>query len=67
MRRATVTIYLVHSSSAAPEPGLQFEIEAKSDDGLRAAAVEALRQRGLRLRALSFGPTGLIAYAEAIA
>ncbi len=65
MKRATVTIYLVHGATQAPEPGLKLEVEASSDDGLREAATEALRQRGLTVRSLSFCPSGLLAYAEA--
>jgi hypothetical protein len=64
MKRATVTIFLVHGATQAPEPAFKLEVEAPSDDGLRDAATEALRQRGLSVRALSFGPAGLLAYAE---
>ena len=65
MRRSIVTVFLLRGAGQAPEPGPKLEVAAASDDGLRDAAREALRQRGLTVRALSFGPTGLVAYAEA--
>jgi hypothetical protein len=65
MRRSIVTVFLVRGASQAPEPGPKLEVSASSDDALRDAAREALRERGLVVRALSFGPTGLVAYAEA--
>jgi len=34
-------------------------------DGLREAATAALEARGMKVRAISFGPKGLVAYAEA--
>ena len=48
-----------------PEPGPDVELEAASEDGLLAAAHEAIAKRGQRARAVSFTPTGLVAYAEA--
>ena len=53
------------SPLAPPEPGPDVELEAASDDALLAAAHEAIAKRGLRARAVSFTPTGLVAYAEA--
>jgi hypothetical protein len=53
------------STGAPPEPGPDVELEAASDDALLAAAHEAIANRGLRARAVSFTPTGLVAYAEA--
>lgn len=65
MKRAVVTVFLVHGATQAPEPGVKLEVAASTDDGLREAAIEALRARGLAVRALSTGPSGLIAYARA--
>ena len=50
---------------AGPGPGPEVELGAASDDALLAAAHEAIAKRGLRARAVSFTPTGLVAYAEA--
>jgi hypothetical protein len=52
-------------AGAPPEPGPDVELEAPTEDGLLAAAYEALAKRGQRVRAVSFTPTGLVAYAEA--
>ena len=65
MRRSIVTVFLLRGLGQAPEPGPKLEVTAPSDDALREAARESLRERGLAVRALSFGPTGLVAYAEA--
>ena len=65
MARSSVTVFLLRSSGQAPEPGPKLDVSAPTDDGLRAAAHDALVQRGLVVRAVSFGPMGLIAYAEA--
>ena len=47
-----------------PTPGPELEVEAPSDDALYGEAAVALAVRGLRPRAVSFTPTGLVAYAE---
>ena len=65
MGRSSVTVFLLRSSGQAPEPGPKLEVSATTDDGLREAAHKALVERGLVVRAVSFGPTGLVAYAEA--
>lgn len=64
MARSSVTVFLLRSSGQAPEPGPKLEISAPTDDGLREAAQDALVERGFVVRAVSFGPTGLVAYAE---
>jgi len=62
--KATVALFVLEHGVAAPEPATPFEVEGERDDDLRAAAAEVLRARGLRVRAVSFGPRGLTAYAE---
>jgi len=47
-----------------PLPAQSRTLEALSPDGLRDAAHEALTADGLRVRSLSFGPGGLVAYVE---
>ena len=47
-----------------PEPARQMVVEARTTDGLREAARAKLAAEGLHVRALSFGPKGLIAYVE---
>jgi len=48
----------------SPLPARQRTIEAASLDGLREAAHAALTADGFRIRSLSFGPEGLVAYVE---
>ncbi len=64
MRRTVVSVFVVRTPALAPEPGPQLSVEAAREDDLLEAAEVALRERGLKVRALSFGPTGLVAYAE---
>jgi len=47
-----------------PRPPAELTVEAASLDGARAAARTRLEADGFRVRSLSFGPTGLIAYVE---
>jgi hypothetical protein len=66
--RRTLTTFVIPAgkpAGAPPEPGPQVELEAPTEDGLLAAAHSAIAERGLRLRSMSFTPTGLVAYAEA--
>jgi hypothetical protein len=66
MRRTPKTFVVpAGKPGTPPEPGPDVELEAASEDGLLAAAHEAIATRGLRARAVSFTPTGLVAYAEA--
>lgn len=51
--------------SSPPERGEPFQVEAIGFDGLRARAHAELARRGYRVRAVSFTPTGLVAYVEA--
>lgn len=66
--RRILKIFVIPADEPAgspPEPGPEVELEAASEDGLLAAAHEAIAKRGQRVRAVSFTPTGLVAYAEA--
>jgi hypothetical protein len=47
-----------------PLPAQPRTVEASNLDGLRDAAHAALTADGLRVRSLSFGPGGLVAYVE---
>ena len=47
-----------------PEPARQVVVEARTTDGLREAARTKLAGEGFRVRSLSFGPKGLVAYVE---
>jgi hypothetical protein len=50
--------------ASPPGPPSERTIEARTDDGLLEVAREQLAAEGYRLRSLSFGPTGLVAYVE---
>jgi hypothetical protein len=67
MRRTLKTFVIPAGKPAGtpPEPGPDVEFEAPTEDALLAAAHEALAKLGQRARAVSFTPTGLVAYAEA--
>jgi hypothetical protein len=65
--RRTLKLFVIPAGKPAgspPEPGPDVELEASSDDAFLAAAHEAIAERGMRARAVSFTPTGLVAYAE---
>ncbi len=65
--RRTVKVFILpaHRGPAGPpEPGPEFTVEARTEDGLLAAASAELASRGQRLRSLSFSLTGLVAYVE---
>lgn len=65
--RRPLKLFVIPSGKPAgspPEPRPDVEIEAASEDGLLVAAHEAIATRGLRARAVSFTPTGLVAYVE---
>jgi hypothetical protein len=52
------------SPAGPPKPARALAVEASSLDGLRDAAREKLVTEGYRVRSLSFGPKGLVAYVE---
>lgn len=64
--RSALQLFLVSSATpnAPPEPGAALEVEAKTEDALLQAARALLVSRGHRIRALSFGTKGLVAYVE---
>jgi len=49
---------------AAPTPTAPLTVVAADHDAAREAARAELAARGQRIRALSFGPKGLVAYVE---
>ena len=49
-----------------PEPGPDIELEAASLYRLLPAAHESIAERGLVARAVSFTPTGLVVYVQAV-
>jgi hypothetical protein len=66
--RRTLQLYVLHPSAslgAPPERGEPCDVEASGLDGLRGRARDELARRGDRVRAVSFTPTGLVAYVEA--
>lgn len=68
MVRRTLQPYILRpdaSPGSPPERSEPFEVEALGVDGLRARAHAELARRGDRVRAVSFTPTGLVAYVEA--
>lgn len=67
--RRTLKIFVITAGkppSTPPEPGPEIELEAPNEDALLGVAHEVLAKRGQRARAVSFTPTGLVAYAEAV-
>ena len=68
--KRTVKVFVIPPDRAPggpPEPAREIAVEAASVDGLRAAARAQLASEGHRVRSLSFGPRGLVAYVEATA
>jgi len=64
----TLHVFVIHadrSPAGPPKPARALTVEASSLDGLREAAREKLAAEGYRVRSLSFGPKGLVAYVEA--
>lgn len=47
-----------------PGAPTELTVEASSLDGARTSARARLEAEGYRVRALTFGPTGLVAYVE---
>ena len=47
-----------------PDPPREISVEADTLDGLHDATRARLVADGYRVRSISFGPTGLVAYAE---
>lgn len=51
-------------AGAAPRPGPPLSVDATTLDGARASARARLEADGYRVRSLTFGPNGLVAYVE---
>ena len=47
-----------------PDPPRECTVEAGTRDGLREAAVALVAEAGYQLRTVSFGPDGLVVYAQ---
>jgi hypothetical protein len=64
-----VRVFIVPSPPAvgAPQPDRPRVVSAPTIDAARAAAREQLETDGFRVRALSVGPAGLVAYVEELA
>ena len=63
----TVKVFVIPADRAPggpPEPARQIVVTGRSTDGARKAAQARLLQDGYRVRSLSCGPTGLVAYVE---
>lgn len=63
----TVKVFVIPISripGGPPEPARELVVQARSIDGLRDAAQVRLIDEGYRLRSVSFGPRGLVAYVE---
>lgn len=63
--RSNVELFVVAKDRPTDPPGppLRREIEAATRDGLREALRAELEAEGYVVRAISFGPAGLVAYA----
>jgi hypothetical protein len=66
--RRTLKLFVIPAAppGASPEPRDSLEIEARTEDGLRAAAHFAIEALGLRVREVSFTESGLVGYAEEV-
>jgi hypothetical protein len=64
--RRVLKLFVVPAAplGAQPEPHTSLEVEASTEDGLRAAAHTAIEALGVRVRAVSFTESGLVGYAE---
>ena len=63
----TVNVFVIPSfriPGGPPEPARELTVDAGSIDGLRDAAHSKLIDEGYRVRSVSFGPKGLVAYVE---
>ena len=63
----TVKVFVIPPDRAPggpPEPAKQMVVDAGTTDALRDAARSKLEDEGYRVRSLSFGPKGLVAYVE---
>ena len=64
----TVKVFVIppdRTPGGPPEPARHMVVEARSTDALREATLATLTAEGFRVRSISFGPKGLVAYVEA--
>ena len=67
MMQRTVKLFVIPAErcpGGPPDPPREFSISADTLDGLHEATRERLVADGYRVRSISFGPDGLVAYAE---
>ena len=65
--KRTLRLFVIPADRAPagpPEPAKEMEIEAPTIDGLGEVARKQLVHAGYRVRAVSFTPDGMVAYAE---
>jgi hypothetical protein len=66
--KCTLTVFVVPAATgqgpSPPGPPTERQLEAKDEDALFRAARQQLVEEGYRIRALSFGSRGLVAYVE---
>lgn len=63
----TVKVFVIPADRAPggpPEPARQIVVDGRSTDAAREATRARLVEDGYRVRSLSFGPKGLVAYVE---
>lgn len=63
----TVKVFVIPKErvpGGPPRPARELTVQAATVDGLREAVRTKLAAEGLRVRSLSFGPKGLVAYVE---
>ena len=63
----TIKVFVIPNSrvpGGPPEPARELTVKAGTIDGLRDAAHAMLIEEGYRVRSVSFGPKGLVAYVE---
>jgi len=63
----TVKLFVIPKDNVPggpPNAAKEIAISARSLDGLREEARAVVVSEGLRVRSISFGPSGLIVYAE---
>ena len=63
----TVDVFVIPKSrtpGGPPEASRTLVVEGRSTDDLRDAAQSKLVKEGFRVRSLSFGPKGMVAYVE---
>ena len=57
-------VFIVPRSPGAPQPAPPLTFPARSVDEARAIARERLELDGFRIRTLTTGPAGIVAYVE---